>query len=313
MDNEHNIQTVIAPVGLGGKTNPYVADPAPTLLVELASVETDREEARIAALLAAAEQSAAKLVAEAAAAAAETLRIAEQDAESITSQAMSRQAELDERSTELDAKAMLLDERGSQLDELEARLNDRTAAVDAEAAEAASILATARIDAETILAEAHSSAEQVLAEANEQARIEAESTIVEARASESADDAAEARIAEFESIHRIELQVLHERETELLARIGHLESQLGAARRKEADPEPAREVAATTDTVSVEIDSLTPLPEEPRSNGRHNGDVRVAEYAGSSPLTTHAPLTEQLSTSAFRTTAEADRRGRRRR
>ncbi|MEX2278759.1 MAG: hypothetical protein WEA76_01580 [Acidimicrobiia bacterium] len=235
---EHDVQTVIAPVGLGGKNAPHIADPAPTLLVEMASVETDRETARIAALLADARRSAVVLVqeateqasavlAEASAAAADTLRAAEQEAESARSEAEGRQVELDHLETTLHARV-----------------------------------------------------------------------------------AAEA--AEIESVHRIEAQVLREREAELLARIGYLESQLQGAKHAEEDAEPAPDAPATR-TVSVDLDSLTPPAEESRTNGRHDGDARVVKYSASGPLTTHAPLTEQLTTSAFRASPGPDRRGRRRR
>lgn len=322
MEHQHNIHTVIVPIGLGGKSTPYVADPAPTLLVELASVETEREAARIAALLADAQRSAgalieeatqraSELIDEASTSAADTLRRAEQEAESITNEAESRRGQLDALAADLDRQSEILFERTSQLGDLEERLNHRTAAVDAEAAEAASILAEARTDAEAILAEAHARAEAALAESRERARLEAEAVVAEARASQDVDDVIASRVAEIESVHRIEVQVLHQRETELLARIGHLESQLPVKPRSEEvtarTPEPKQDV------VSVELDSLKPAADEYGLNGRHTGDVRVAEYAGSRPLTTHAPLTEQLSTTAFRSSPEADRRGRRRR
>lgn len=309
---EHHIHTVIAPVGLGGKTAPYIADPAPTLLVELASVETERETARIAALLAEAKRSAAALVKEAQATVADTVRAAEQEAESIRSQADERRVELDAVAADLATQSQALDQRRTQLDNFEGELNDRTAAVDAEAAEAGSILAGARTDAEAILAEAHSRAEAVLEDAKEQARLAADSAAAEAKAAQEADGAIASRVAEIEGIHRIEVQVLHQRETELLAKIGYLESQLRSATHAEKDAEHAPD-AVTTSTVAVDLDSLTPSATESRLSGRHNGDGRTVEYAASGPLATHAPLTEQLSTSAFRASPELDRRGRRRR
>ncbi|MEX2655431.1 MAG: hypothetical protein WD532_10450 [Acidimicrobiia bacterium] len=233
---EDNIHTVIVPVGLGGMTAPYVADPATTLLVELPSVETERETARIAALLADARQSAAVLVRdaterasavreEASAAATEILRAAEQEAESASSEAEGRQI---------------------ALDLLEVTLHARAAAVE----------------------------------------------------------------ADIESIHRIEVQVFHEREAELLAEIGHLETRLQGAEHAANDAEPAPHAVSPN---TVDLDSLALPASESRTNGRHNGDVRVVEYATSGPLTSHAPLTEQFRISAFRGSPESDRGGRGRR
>jgi hypothetical protein len=253
-DHSTQYSTVTVPVALGGKSNPYVPDPAPTLLVELASVDRAREEAKVAALirdaeataasvLGAAEVASATLLAEAEEAVASLTEGARTDAEAIISAAedearsvrMAAEAsvadtltEIERREAELDVTASALDGLQSELEQREGNLADRLAAVDAEAAEAAALLAAAHRDADAILADAREAAEALLETARRDAEEDARTLIAEARLAAENDPAVEERIAEIESVHRIEVQVLHDREIELLERIAALEARAAA-------------------------------------------------------------------------------------
>lgn len=323
MDTHNNTHTITVPVGIGGKTNPYVPDPAPTLLIELPSVDTEREEERIAALAADAELTASELIEAARANAADITEAAEQtaadtilrateSANEMTAPLENREAELEARSDELDGRSKELESWSGDLEERQSAITAREAAIDAEAAEATAILAAAREDAEKLIAEARDHAEEVLAEARATAATETAEIEAEALAAAGSAEAAglAERIKEIESVHRIEVQVLHDREANLLEQVAHLETRLNALTApveepERPTPEPDNQLAIQhlSPRVSVEADA--------RSNGRHMSDK--GDRGGSAAITSHAPLTEQLSTSAFRTTAEQDRKGRRRR
>lgn len=325
MDTQNNTPTVTVPVGLGGKSSPYVPDPAPTLLIELPSVETEREEHRVAALIAEAESTAAELVERARTDAASIIEAAEDNAEvarrqatdaaaEMTSDVERRQVELEARSNELDSHAENLDSRSLDLEGREAALSERETAIDAEVAEATAILVSAREDAEQIIAEAREHAEEVLAEATAAAADETARLLAAApEPAEAVDDAALAeRIEEIESVHRIEVQVLQDREAELLEQVAHLESRITALTAPVEEPE----VHAPDDQMGIDLQPATAsigVQSEARSNGRHTSENGQSERGGPASMASYAPLTEQLSTSAFRTVADRDRKGRRRR
>lgn len=328
--------TVTVPVGLGGKTTPYVADPAPTLLLELASVDTAREQAKIADQRVAAEQAAADLVAAAEAEAEEIRAAAHREAERVRAEAAAdareietsiadRQAELDARATELDEREGDLAERESGLEtaraDLESREREveaRLASIDAEAAAASTLLADARRDAEEILAEASAAAETILEESHRQASEEAAGIVADARR--------RAEHAATEPDHTAVPEDLADRE-ELLARIAVLEArQAGvsdAFRHREEQLleqialHEVRELAVIEPEVehdeTITMDESAPSGNEDAEivagPGRHAADG----IGNPRPVTSFAPLTEQLSTSAFRATHDKDRRGRRRR
>lgn len=326
MDTQKNTSTITVPVGFGGKTNPYVPDPAPTLLIELPSLETEREEERISALVADAESTAAKLVetahadADAITAAAEqtaadTVRQATDSANEMTAAVEVRQAELEARSHELNSRSEELEAWSADLEGRQSAITARETAIDAEAAEATAILASAREDAEKIIAEAREHAEEVLVEARATAATEIARLESEAREASSADDAGLAeRIEEIESVHRIEVQVLHDREAELLEQVALLESRLTALATPAKEPEPPAPEPEDQMEIHLQPAAASVGREaEARSNGRHTLDNGKSERGGSTAITSHAPLTEQLSTSVFRTAPDQDRKGRRRR
>jgi hypothetical protein len=69
------------------------------------------------------------------------------------------------------------------------------------------------------------------------------------------------------------------------------------------------------DSVAIDLDgghADVTVGTDSRVNGRHTSE-RSTDRSTPGPIVTHAPLTEQLSTSAFRVVPENDRRGRRRR
>ena len=363
-DHTHQFSTVTVPVGLGGKSNPYIADPAPTLLVELASVDRAKEEAKAATLVREAEAAATAVRAEAEAAAAALLAEAEETAASLVAEARgeveaiiasardeavtlrsdaeesiaSTIADVEARQAELEERASLLDALQSELEQREQHLTERIAAVDAEAAEATALLSSAHSDADGVRAQASIEAEEILETARRQAEDEARQMIAEARSMAENDTTLEDRIAEIESVHRIEVQVLHDREVELLGRIADLEARIArpspATTSHALEPTPRDDVVAASPEVSddegrreetVDHDSSLAIDLEGdhadvtvrsdvRQNGRHASEKHPTDRSsGPSPITTHAPLTEQLSTSAFRAVPESDRRGRRRR
>ena len=364
-DHTNHYSTVTVPVGLGGKSNPYVPDPAPTLLVELASVDRAKEEAKVAALVRESEEAAAAVCAEAEAVAA-TLRAEAQtaaasltenaraDADAIIAAAEDEArdvrlaadeavadtlADIEERQGALDERAAALDSLQTELDEREGHLTQRLAAVDAEVAEAAAVLSSAHSEAESVLAEARAAAEEILESARQQAEGDARALIAEARSAAQHDPAVAERIAEIESVHRIEVQVLHDREVELLERIADLEArgsvpspasgadnddpanaiQATPADTPAATPSKKNGRAARTDgdLVAIELDgdhADVTVRKDSRLNGRHTSEDHSPDRSLTpGPVATHAPLTEQLSTSAFRAMPENDRRGRRRR
>lgn len=325
------VSTVTVPVGLGGKTTPYVSDPAPTLLVELTSVETEHELARIGEQRAAAESEAQTILesarseadailAEAASDAAARRQAAEDETGARITELEEREANLTTRTVELDDRASHLDTRAARLEESEGQIVDRIAEADAVTVEASAALGQARQDAEEILAEARTAAEVILDEARDTARAEAEALLTEARAAAD-QDVTDDRIDEIESVYRIELQVLHEREIELRETIARLEQALAHdGNGREVDMESARPqwIAPADDDPAEDSHANGSVDEEPAEHpgeGRHAADVPLREPAtnGASRLASHAPLTEQLSINAFRNSAERDRRGRRRR
>jgi hypothetical protein len=365
-DHTNQYTTVTVPVGLGGKSNPYIPDPAPTLLVELASVDRAKAEAKVAGLLREAEATAASVSAEAEAAAATLCAEAEETAASVTAkaradadaiiaaaeddaQAVRRaadesvadiRAELETRQVELEERAAALDALQSELEERDGHLTERLAAVDAEVAEAATVLSSAHSDADSVLAEARVAAEEILESARQQGEDDARALIAEARSAAENDAAVEERIAELESVHRIEVQVLHDREVELLEWIAVLEARATASPpaaatdhdtpslNSLATPEDAPADAHSKrngraarldedDAVAIDLDGEhadVTVRKDSQLNGRHSSEDRATDWSsGASPIATHAPLTEQLSTSAFRAMPENERRGRRRR
>lgn len=363
-DHTNQYSTVTVPVGFGGKSDPYIPDPAPTLLVELASVDRAKEEAKIADLLREAEATAASVRAEAEAAAPTLRAKAEETASSLTASARADAdaiiavaedeaqavrlaadesvadtlAEIETRQTELDERAAALEFLQSELEERDGHLTERLAAVDAEVAEAAAVLTSAHSDADTVLAEARAAAEEILESARQQAEDDARALIAEARTATEDDTAVEDRIAEIESVHRIEVQVLHDREVELLEWIAVLEARaaappLAAGTNDESteDGRPTPEDAPTDsashehgraahlddDSMAIDLDgdnADVTVRKDSRLNGRHASESHSTERSPNpGPIVTHTPLTEQLSTSAFRAMPENDRRGRRRR
>ena len=322
IENHPPLHIITVPIGLGGKTTPYMADPAPTLVLELPSSETVREESRIAQLSLEAEAEARAICEQAEADAAtrreaadleatELIQNATADAEARIESAEARIREIEERLQQIEARELSVTEK-------EFELAHRLAAVDAEAAESAALLAAARDDAESIIAEAQATAEGIIDEARREASEEAHALIAAATATSDAD--LEARLEEIESVHRIELKVLREREQELLERVTALE-----AIRHEVKANPTGHAADVGDdhlrnddlasstengqhAVGVASDGRTL---ELKPGGRHTGDPRSFDR-DPTPISAHVTLTEQLSTNAFRT-AEKDRRGRRRR
>ncbi len=148
--------------------------------------------------------------------------------------------------------------------------------------------------------------------------------IAESRAAAENDPAVAERIAEIESVHRIEVQVLHDREVELLERIADLEARNAvpapAAETGEDPSAPGDGPAAdddADDAVAIELEGEyadVTVRSDSRQNGRHSSESRPTDRSsGPSPITTHAPHPEQLSTSLLAPRPENDRRGRRRR
>jgi F0F1-type ATP synthase membrane subunit b/b' len=316
------MHTITVPIGLGGKTTPYITDPAPTLVLELPSSETTREEGRIAELRSVAEAEAQALRAEADADAHARREAAEREASELIQNAVAdadaRTAAAEARVREIDERLEALEPREMSLTEGEAQLTARLAAVDAEASESAALLAAARDDAESIVAEAQATAEGIIDEARRQAGEDADAVIAAAASDATADF--DSRLEEIESVHRIEIRVLREHEQELLERVTALE----AARRVTTVPaatdsndnggsdgrdEFATSIGNAQTAVAVATDGRA---HDSKAGGRHATDTRSFEREPP-PIATHVTLTEQLSTNAFRITADKDRRGRRRR
>lgn len=353
MDHTSQYSTVTVPVGFGGKSNPYVPDPAPTLLVELASVDRAKEEAKIAALLRDAEAAAAAMVAEAEETVASVIASARADANAVVAIAADEAqtlrmaadesvadtlAEIETKQTELEQRAAALEFLQLELDERDRDLTERLAAADAEVAEAAAVLTSAHTDAASVVAEAHAAAEEILESARRQAEDDSRAVIAEARAATEHDAVAAERIVEIERVHRIEVQVLHDREVELLEWIAVLEARASSSPNvagSEDEPIDAglptpedvptasaferngRGVPIDDDSLAIDLDgdhADVTVRRDSRLNGRHASEGHSTERSPSpGPIVTHAPLTEQLSTSAFRAMPENDRRGRRRR
>lgn len=315
-----NRPPVTVPVGLGGKTNPYVPDPAPTLVIEFPSVETDRELARIAALETAARDEAAQIIEEAraearrlqteSAAEAETLRsTAEAERREAQEQIARDRQSLEDTQSQVAARSDELDSQERELESRRSALEERLARADDDIAEAARILAQARTDAESILEEAQTTADAMLQETVSHAEAAAAELINEARTSVDTDELVAQRVAELESMHRVEVQVLTERESELLDRIARLESAISEAK----TAEPTKEAPSDDEPVAIALERegvAVSVPESRTHSGRHSSDP--ADTANRA-IASHAPLTEQLSTSVFRTAAERDRKGKRRR
>lgn len=317
-DTHMNRPPVTVPVGIGGKTTPYVPDPAPTLVIEFPSVETITELARIASLEAEARDNAERIIDEARTAAEEMRREAAEAADEIRSTIETeRQTVLGELATEREAVeaeraevaqlSAALDARESEVETRRSALDDRLARADADLAEAARILADAREGAQAIMDDAQETADSIIQEAVSQAQSAAAELVGEARDSVDAETLISQRLAEAEALHRVEVQVLTEREAELLHRIAHLEATLASAsdRAEETtDSEAGDEhVADSPPRIAVEA------AESGARNGRHTTEI---VDMSARPISSHATLTEQLSTSAFRT-ADRDRKGRRRR
>lgn len=321
MTNTHlNRPPVTVPIGFGGKTTPYVPDPAPTLVIEFPSVETGRELARIASLETAAREAADRIAKEARADAERLRRAADEAAEQIrTATESERQTALAEIAADREAiaaewedlarKSEDLADRGRELERGQSTLNDRLDRADEDVAEAVRLLATAGSDAETILREAQTTADSMLQEAVSQAQTAATDLIGQARDSVDADQLASQRLAEVEAMHRVEVQVLTEREAELLNRIAQLEAKLasGSETIETTTAEPVDDHVA----ISLEHEGVAvEIPEQGMRNRRHSSEIAET---GTRAMASHAPLTEQLSTSVFRTVAERDRKGKRRR
>lgn len=317
------MHTITVPIGLGGKTTPYITDPAPTLVLELPSSETIREEGRIAELRSEAEAEAQALRAKADADANARREAAEREASELIQNAVAdadaRTAAAEARVREIDERLDALEAREMSLTEGEAQLTARLAAVDAEASESAALLAAARDYAESILAEAQATAEGIIDEARLQAGEDADAVIAAAASDATADF--DSRLEEIESVHRIEIQVLREREQELLERVTalqaarHVTTVPAAADSNDnggsdgRDDEFATSTGNTQTAVAVATDGRA---HDSKVGGRHATDTRLFEREPP-PIATHVTLTEQLSTNAFRITADKDRRGRRRR
>ena len=298
---------VTVPIGLGGKTTPYVPDPAPTLMIELPSVETNQELARIAALEAAAEDEAHRITEEALATAEqirqEAVEAANGERQAVQGEIAEQRDALDRERAELAQLAEDLENRSRDLEARSAALDARLSRADDDVAEAARILADARTDAETTLHEAQAAAEAIIQDAVSQAQDTASELIGEARNSVDAEELLSERLSEVEAMHRVEVQVLTQREAELLDRIARLEASLSGT--DQADTPMAPDAVAT----AVDHDELaTVVPERALHGGRHSSD---SSDPTNRAIASHAPLTEQLSTTAFRSVA--DRKGKRRR
>lgn len=317
-DTHMNRPPVTVPVGIGGKTAPYVPDPAPTLVIEFPSVETNMELARIASLEAEARDDAERMLEEARIAAEDIRREAANAAEELRSAAeIERQTLLAELATEREAvgaeRAEVtrlsadLDARESEVETRRSVLDDRLARADDDVAEAARLLADAREGADAIMDDAQKTADSIIQEAVSQAQSAAAELVGEARDSVDAETLISQRLAEAAALHRVEVQVLTEREAELLERIAHLESTLASASDR---VDTTNETDGRDDQVAVALQRMVAeAPESGARNGRHTNEI---VDVSARPITSHATLTEQLSTSAFRT-ADRDRKGRRRR
>lgn len=363
--NPETVHTVVVPVGLGGKTRPYVTDPAPTVLIDLGlgedpTAET-KHEARAAAL-AEATEAAAGLVADAERAAGQIVAGAETQAATVLAQAHSAaeaeramaettaddivteartaadaaitvaqseaaeirqlaerdaagvRADLEAAAAELETREAELEARAAALETLQGDLEARFARVDEEADDAAAVLAAARKDADALLDEARQAADSILADAMREASEAAARLLAEAREQPQHTEPTD-RIDEMERIHRIEMEVLRGRETRLLDQIAELERRLEFVDRivvsdvavpptvPEPAPEPPpRHLRAVDDEFE---DTVEPAFTEEKPARR---TVEAASARQSAPAP-YAPLTEQLSPTAFRT----DKKGRRRR
>ncbi len=374
----HTFNTVTVPVGLGGKTTPYVADPAPTVLVDLASVEADiksdgvREAAdfEARAVVESASQQAIDLVEEAAAKAEAIIEAATGRANQMKAEQTRRQAELDDLRAELEDRQTTLATRSSELEEREqealgllgkaerdsygaqeavAHARDQASETLAEATAAAetlladaqtqvdSLLADAQHEADTRaeahLADARDQAEALLTDAQHHATTRAEALLADARyqvdslladaqhqvdslltdaqhqaealLADAQERAAEAatRTEDIQSVHLIEIQVLREREMELLDRIARLEA--AQEDNNSQEPDEATEVDLDQELADLSLET----------SGRHvEARTETPGPSASSRLASYTPLTEQLSTTAFRTPLDdKDRRGRKRR
>ncbi|HSJ27629.1 MAG TPA: hypothetical protein VLB67_05415, partial [Acidimicrobiia bacterium] len=312
-----------------------------TLLIEIASVDAAVEEARLAERLAVARSEAEVIIADAGRQVDEMLARAAAEAESLlaTAQAEAHElsAELDSRATDLGGREEAATDRALELEGREQQLRQREKALDARGARlqedekaASAALAAARVDAEAILEEARITADGILEEARDEAKVEAQA--IRDEAEQTRHDAAAARIEEIERVHRVELGLLHDRERELLGKVDELERRLAHAAEHRA---PRTEVDAS-EVPAGPSDVEEAATDEAQTNGRHSADRRIEVHSnsesigsngsggnggvgitggsnGGGSLSTHAPLTEQLSTSAFRTVSDKERRGRRRR
>src|SRR5690606_25991030 len=126
----------------------------------------------------------------------------------------------------LEARRCELDARETDLMARETHLIDRLAAADSDAAEATAVLAAARSEADMFLADARETAEEILEDARREAADEATALLADARLVAENDPTIAERISEIESVHRIEVQVLHDREAALLERVAALEARL---------------------------------------------------------------------------------------
>jgi hypothetical protein len=324
---ENHLNTVTVPVGLGGKTTPYVPDPAPTILVEIASADAAHGKARVADLLASAETERLSLLTAAREEAAAIVAAAQDTVEARLVEAQYvasvREAELDEREARLVEDRADLDERVASLEIREADLTARLEAIDEEAASAASALAAARDQATAILGDAQEAADLLLEEARTEAENEAGAIRARVREQAEAREPSSELLAELESVHRIEVQVLREREADLVEQIVLLRERLaraeeiadhstpdtdyGASGRHMADVTSVTEII---EVLEVDVTTSQAMVEVPRPSEQR---VRPAGGDGANRIAAHTPLTEQLSTTAFRSAAGSDRRGRRRR
>jgi len=341
--------TVVVPVGLGGKTAPYVPDPAPTLLVDLAP---SRAPAPDDGLVDVAERLAADIVAAAEAdahtAGESIVAEARGEAERIVEEASARsdalveesqaalerrendladreaaavahrddlarpESELAERTDDIAARESTLatlieetDRRQEGLDLRDRDLTDRFSDADREAAEAARLVDAARNEADAILLRARQDAEAITSDAATARAGNPDVPPADTVSSTTAID------DDHDYVDRIEIQVLRDRENELLGRIAELE------RRLDRESEAFLSVSASDSTDAGEPDA-DPISdhadgnrsEHVRPSGIADG-ARHVDRSESDGIAAHAPLTEQLSASAFRTSA--DRRGRRRR
>ena len=308
----HTFSTVTVPVGLGGKTTPYMPDPAPTLLVELASFEVeipsreDREaaDAEARSIVESATQRADALVEKAKDEVAAIVKEAQARAAQVEAAQATRQSEFDRFHAELEDLQTALATRSSELQEREQEVLEllgRAERDSYEAQEAQEAVAHARDQASDITSEATAAAETLLADAQHQV----DSLLAEAR--ERAAEAA-ARTEDIQSVHLIEIQVLREREMELLDRIARLE----AAKAESSQDAPSYD--DPSEAIEVDLDQeLADLSLE-SSGFEARTETRDTSPSASYRLASYAPLTEQLSTTAFRARLdEKDRRGRKRR